>query len=95
MHQSGSDDLEKEQKFLLSSMEDVLELYLIMIATLLEVRSKEELFLDLSSKKHLATTEELDPNRKFVKNSVLNFLAHNKLLLAALEKKQNHQLEVK
>ena len=86
MHQSGSDDLVKEQKFLLSSMEDVLELYLIMISTLIEVRSKEETFLELSSKKHLATSEELDPNRKFVKNSVLNFLANNKSLLAAIEK---------
>jgi len=86
MHQSGSDDLVKEQKFLLSSMEDVLELYLIMISTLIEVRSKEETFLELSSKKHLATTEELDPNRKFVKNSVLNFLANNKSLLATIEK---------
>lgn len=86
MHQSGSDDLMKEQKFLLSSMEDVLELYLIMISTLIEVRNKEEIFLDLSSKKHLATSEELNPNRKFVKNSVLNFLANNKSLLAAIEK---------
>lgn len=86
MHQSGSDDLVKEQKFLLSSMEDVLELYLIMISTLIEVRSKEETFLELSSKKHLATSEELDPNRKFVKNSVLNFLANNKSLLVAFEK---------
>jgi len=86
MHQSGSDDLVKEQKFLLSSMEDVLELYLIMISTLMEVRSKEETFLELSSKKHLATTEELDPNRKFVKNSVLNFLANNKSLINAIEK---------
>lgn len=86
MHQSGSDDLMKEQKFLLSSMEDVLELYLIMISTLIEVRNKEEIFLDLSSKKHLATSEELNPNRKFVKNSVLNFLAGNKLLAAAIVK---------
>lgn len=86
MHQSGSDDLVKEQKFLLSSMEDVLDLYLIMISTLIEVRSKEETFLDLSAKKHLATSEELDPNRKFVKNSVLNFLASNKSLVAAIEK---------
>jgi N utilization substance protein B len=86
MHQSGSDDLVKEQKFLLSSMEDVLNLYLIMISTLIEVRSKEETFLELSSKKHLATNEELDPNRKFVKNSVLNFLANNKSLLKAIEK---------
>jgi N utilization substance protein B len=85
-HQSGSDDLMKEQKFLLSSMEDVLDLYLIMISTLIEVRNKEEIFLDLSSKKHLATSEELNPNRKFVKNSVLNFLASNKSLAAALEK---------
>jgi N utilization substance protein B len=86
MHQSGSDDLVKEQKFLLSSMEDVLNLYLIMISTLIEVRSKEETFLELSSKKHLATNQELDPNRKFIKNSVLNFLANNKSLINAIEK---------
>lgn len=88
MHQSGSDDLVKEQKFLLSSMDDVQDLYLIMISTLIEIRSKEEAFLDLSSKKHLATSDELNPNRKFVKNSVLNFLTHNKSLLDAIEKRK-------
>ena len=88
MHQSHSDNLEKEEKFLFQSIENVQDLYLIMISTLVEIRSKEEAFIDISSKKHLATKEEKNPNLKFVNNTVLNILAGNKSLLNALENRK-------
>ncbi|TGD59279.1 transcription antitermination factor NusB [Flavobacterium humi] len=88
MHQSHSDNLEKEEKFLFQSIENVQDLYLIMISTLVEIRSKEEAFIDISSKKHLATKEEKNPNLKFVNNAVLNILAGNKSLLNALENRK-------
>jgi len=88
MHQSGSEDLEKEEKFLFSSMESIQDLYLIMISALIEIRKKEELFLDKASKKHLATPQDLKPNRKFIDNKVLQFLEANNSISIALEKRK-------
>jgi transcription antitermination protein NusB len=88
MHQSHSDNLDKEEKFLFQSIENVQDLYLIMISTLIEIRSKEETFIEISGKKHLATKEEKNPNLKFVNNSVLNILSENKSLLNALENRK-------
>ncbi|WP_229734151.1 transcription antitermination protein NusB [Flavobacterium orientale] len=88
MHQSGSDDLQKTEKFLIASMENLQDLYLLMISTLIEIREKEQTFLDISRKKHLATAEEKDPNTKFVDNIVLKFLTENKSIANAVEKRK-------
>jgi hypothetical protein len=64
LHQKSSDDIEKEEKFLLHSIDSIQDLYLIMLSSLIEIRKKEIVFLEASSKKHLATTEEKNPNRK-------------------------------
>jgi transcription antitermination protein NusB len=85
MHQNNSDNIEKEEKFLLQSTENVQDLYLIMISTLVEILNKEELFIELSKKKHLATKEEKNPNLKFVNNAVLRQLTSNTSLLKNLE----------
>ena len=42
MRQNHSDNLEREEKFLFHSIENVQDLYLIMISTLIEIVSKEE-----------------------------------------------------
>ena len=85
MHQSGSDNLEKQEKFLFSTIENIQDLYLLMLTALTEMRIKEENFLEISSKKHLASQEERNPNKKFVQNKVLLLLENNKSILAALE----------
>ena len=88
MHQKSSDDLEKEEKFLLQSIDNIQDLYLLMLSTLTEIRKKEIVFLEASSKKHLATAEEKKPNKKFVNNSVLLQLEENNSLSIALEKRK-------
>jgi N utilization substance protein B len=88
MHQSGSEDLEKEEKFLFSSLESIQDLYLIVVSTLIEIKKKEEVFLEKASKKHLATAEDLKPNRKFIANKVLQFLEDNNSISIALEKRK-------
>jgi transcription antitermination factor NusB len=88
MHQNGSDNLEKEEKFLFFSMDNVMDLYLIMLSALVEIRKKEIDFLEKSSKKHLATAEERKPNQKFVNNNILKILSENNSLNAALEKRK-------
>lgn len=85
MHQTGSDNLEKEEKFLLSSIENIMDLYLIMLSSLIELRKKEEDFLEVASKKHLATAEEKNPNKKFISNVILKMLEENDSINNALE----------
>jgi N utilization substance protein B len=85
MHQSGSEDLDLNQKFLLQNIENIQDLYLLMLTALTEIRKKEEIFLDKSSKKHLASKEELNPNRKFAENILLLSLENNTSLLRAIE----------
>ncbi|MFA9187660.1 transcription antitermination factor NusB [Flavobacterium magnesitis] len=85
MHQNGSDNLEKEEKFLFYSIDNIQDLYLTMISSLLEICKKETQFLHLSSQKHLATPAERQPNEKFIKNSIFQILAENNSLSIALE----------
>ena len=85
MHQNGSDSIEKEEKFLLYSIENIQDLYLIMLSALVEIRNKEIEFLEKSSKKHITSKEDKNPNQKFVNNAVLNLLAENNSLSIALE----------
>lgn len=91
MHQNGSDDLEKEEKFLFQSIENIRDLYLIMLSALVEIRNSEEDYIEKSRKKHLATADERNPNKKFVNNKVLQLLAENNSLNIALaERKINN-----
>ena len=85
MHQNGSDDLVKEEKFLYYSIDAIQDLYLIMLSSLIEICKKETIFLHLSSQKHLATPQERKPNEKFIKNAVFQILAENNSLSIALE----------
>lgn len=85
MHQSGSDNTEKQEKFLLASIENSIELYLILVSILVEIRTKEIEFIAVSKKKHLATPEERNPNLKFVENTVLIGLEQSHSLNKGLE----------
>lgn len=85
MHQNGSDNLEKEEKFLLHSIDAIQDLYLIMLSSLIEICKKETTYLQLASQKHLATKEEKNPNKKFINNSVFQILSENNSLSIALE----------
>lgn len=94
MHQSKSDNLEKEEKFLSYSIENVQDLYLIMLSSLIEIKKTEEIFLEKSSKKHLVTPEERNPNKKFINNKVLQMLSENNSLSIALENRKINNWEL-
>lgn len=85
MHQHESDDLVREEKFLFQSIENMQDLYLLMLSALLEIRAKEEEYLEVSSKKHLATKEERNPNKKFIQNAVLLSLSNSEVINEAIE----------
>ena len=82
---SESDDLSKDQKFLLFSIDNMYNLYLLLMSLLIEVQKRAESNLQKKQEKHLATKDDKDPNRKFVNNQLLKFLKDNDQLKAKLE----------
>ncbi|NBL64327.1 transcription antitermination factor NusB [Flavobacterium sp. NST-5] len=85
MHQNNSDNLEKEEKFLLYSIENTQDLYLLMVSSLIEIQKREEDFIEKSSRKHLATAEERNPNKKFINNHIFQLLLESNNLSIGLE----------
>src|SRR5690606_5626891 len=88
MHQSNSDAIEKEEKFLFNSIENINNLYLTILSALVEIQKLEVDFIEKSKRKHLATPEELNPNTKFIDNKVFQVLAESNSLSMALEDKK-------
>ncbi|MBQ4822796.1 transcription antitermination factor NusB [Aquimarina sp. MMG016] len=88
MRQTQSDNLDKEEKFLLYSIEQMYDLFLINLQLLIEIRKQAADFLTKSQKKYLATSEEKNPNTKFVNNAVLLLLENNLQLKAGVDKKK-------
>lgn len=75
-----SDDFSKNQKFLLFSIDNMYNLYLLLISLLIEVQKRAEDHLQKKQQAHLATKEDKDPNRKFVNNQVLRLIKENNAL---------------
>lgn len=91
MHQNGSDQVEKEKRFLINSIDIIQDLYLMMLSILIELGNKESEYLVRASQKHLATPAERNPNRKFVNNAVIQMLSNSEVLQNAVDKrKMNH-----
>jgi transcription antitermination protein NusB len=88
MHLSQSDNLDKEKKFLHYSIESIQDLYLTLLSLLIEIQKKEAIFLEKSSKKHLSTPKERNPNKKFINNFVLQLLLESKNLAKIIEEKK-------
>lgn len=72
-----SDDFSKDQKFLLFSINNMYNLYLLLMSLLIQVQKRAESDLQKKQKKHLATKEDKNPNRKFVNNQLLKNLSEN------------------
>ncbi|TBN19129.1 transcription antitermination factor NusB [Hyunsoonleella pacifica] len=91
---SESDDLKKDEKFLLFSIENMYNLYLLMIALLLEVKKRAAQNLENKQKKHLATSEDKNPNRKFVNNQVFQFIEQNETLVKKIQDNKSFNWEL-
>lgn len=83
-----SDDLKKDEKFLLQSLDSMYDLYLIILSLLIEVQKKSEDHLTKTQNKLLATDEDKNPNRKFINNQVLDLIKNNENLKNELEKRK-------
>lgn len=83
--QSENDNLKLEEKFLLKSMDEMYDLYLLMLSLFVEIKDYAEDYLEKSQQKHLPSEEDVDPNRKFVNNELILQLEKNDALNSALE----------
>ena len=91
MQQSNSDNIQTGEKFLIHSLENLQDLYLLVISSLTEIRKKEEELITLSQKKHLATDQERNPNNRFIHNKVLKVLEESVSIESKVqESKLNH-----
>ncbi|PQB03919.1 transcription antitermination factor NusB [Aureitalea marina] len=86
MHQSDRPDLEKQEKFLVYSMEQMQQLQVLLLQMLVELRNQAESYLEKSKAKHLATQEEKNPSRAFVDNQLLTVLGESEALADYLKK---------
>ncbi len=79
--QSKDDSLEKQEKFLKVSIENMYVLYLLMLSLLAELHRLAEKHAKHASTKYLATEEDTYPNRKkFVENKLLLQISNNESL---------------
>ncbi len=75
-----SDDLSKDEKFLMYSLDGMYDLYLSTLALLTELYKKSKDHNEKLQKKLLGTDSDKNPNTKFQENQVLNLLSSNKML---------------
>jgi N utilization substance protein B len=88
LFKSDSDDLTKEEKFLDSSINKLYDLYGLVLRLLVEVKNMEKKHLEISQKKLLATSEELNPSTKFIDNPIFNLLEKSSSLNNYLSSKK-------
>lgn len=83
--QSENDNLKSEEKFLLKSMDEMYDLYLLLLNLFVEIKDHAEDYLEKGQQKHLPSEEDVDPNRKFVNNELFSQLEKNQALNSALD----------
>ncbi|MDT8392313.1 MAG: transcription antitermination factor NusB [Bacteroidales bacterium] len=76
--QSGSTDLAKGEKQLLSSIEKISELIIYQLSFLIEMRDFAHNRIEESKKKFFPSDEDLNPNMRFVENKVLMKIEENR-----------------
>lgn len=86
--QSGGDDLVREEKFLYYSLSKGYDLYVLQLELLVHVRNMANEHLEIAKKKHLATSEDKNPNRKFVENKVLSQIAESTFIAEYIKEKK-------
>ncbi len=92
--QGEHNDLEKQEKFLWYSINQMHELYVLLLQSMVALREHAELYMIKSQQKHLATELEKNPSKNFVDNKILRLLSeHDDLKLILKNKKLNYWKE--
>ncbi len=76
-NKSENQDLEKQENFLLYTMVQTKDLYLLMLQLFIALRDRAEKYLIKSQQKHLATDLDKNPSRIFIENKVISLIDSN------------------
>ncbi|MBO7242553.1 MAG: transcription antitermination protein NusB [Alistipes sp.] len=74
---SSSDNLKASEKSLVESIDKAYDLYFQMMSFITEVARYAESRIEINKQKKLATYEDLNPNRRFVDNPVIQLIANS------------------
>ena len=80
-HQAEETDLQAAERRLLDSVDSLYGLFIRQLTFWVEVKTFAERRIEENMHKNFPTEEDLNPNRKFISNRVLNALEHNKDLI--------------
>ena len=94
LRQSNNPDLEKQEKFLFYSIDQMLDLYALSLQLLVEIRKADRKFLVTSQQKHLATNEEKNFSTTFLDNKVLDLIEQNEDLSSYIKNKKLNYWEL-
>jgi N utilization substance protein B len=88
-------NLVSDEKFLVYSMDSMYSLYLLILSLLIKVHDKAKDQQEKSQQKHLLTSEDLNPNMKFIQNSILVQISESESLKNAFQRYeiQNWELD--
>ncbi len=92
-HQSHNQDVNSGINELMKSIEKTYELYLYQLTLLVELKWQEERILEEGQMKQLPTREDLQPNKRFVNNTLLVMLSEDKTLLKKSKERGIHWRE--
>lgn len=85
---SDSTNLKASEKNLIASIDKAYDLYFQMMALIVEVARYAESRQELAKQKKLPTYEDLNPNRRFVDNAVVNLLANGETISDEIAKRK-------
>jgi len=75
--ESANDSASVVEKNMLTGIDKIFDLYIYSINFLIEIRNLAANKLEIRRQRHLATKEDLNPNRRFVDNPVFEYLNNN------------------
>lgn len=82
------DDLTKDEKFLMHSLDSMFDLYLSILALLTELHKKSKDYNSKLQKKLLGSDADRQPNTKFQDNILLNIISNNNMLQDIITKRK-------
>lgn len=86
--QSKSDNLVKEEKFLLFSTQKAFDLYVLQLLLLVEVKKIALEHLEIKKKKYLATAEDKNPNLRFIENKIIEAIENSEDIAEYISQKK-------
>ncbi len=86
--QSKNDNLAKEEKFLKHSIVKMYDLHVLLLNLLIEIQNMASAHIEIAKKKYLASSEEKNPNTKFIDNQVINIFRNSVSLSDYTESKK-------